>query len=228
MVSIICCTMRKDYMENVFRNYDSQLWKDKEMIIILNADDLNKHIWEKRAKKSKNVSVYQLSETITLGECLNYGIERAKHDYIAKFDDDDYYAPNYLVHAMPAFRKTNADIIGKRTVYMYFEEEKILAINNPGREKKFVTQGIKGATLIVKKSIFEKVKFQNLNLGEDTVFLRQCIKNNFRIFSGDKTNYVCIRKAKKDHHTWIADNQNLLKKSSFICKTDDYIPYITK
>ncbi|PLT28893.1 hypothetical protein CUU66_16230 [Peribacillus deserti] len=220
--------MRNEYMENVFHNYDRQLWKKKEMIIILNASNMDKGEWKKRAKLSENVSIYQLSEATTLGECLNFGIERARYDYIAKFDDDDYYGPNYLVQSIPTFKKTNADIIGKRTVFMYFEDEKILAVNNPGRENKLVTQGIKGATLIFKKFVFDKIKFQKLNLGEDTVFLRQCVKNSFRIYSGDKFNYVCVRKAKKNHHTWSADNEVLLKKSSFINRTDDFRPYITK
>ncbi len=226
MVSIICCTMREHFMENVFQNYNNQILKDKELIIILNQDDLNISKWKSNAKTYKNVSVYQLPEVCTLGECLNFAIQKARYDYIAKFDDDDYYAPNYLEHSIEALKKTKADVIGKRTVYMYFEDEKILAINKPGKENMLVRQGLKGATLVFKKEICEKVIFPKLNLGEDTIFLRQCIKNNFKLYSTDKRNYVCLRTSKLGHHTWNVSNIILLRKSSFVCKTDDYKPLI--
>ncbi|PLR78815.1 glycosyltransferase family 2 protein [Bacillus sp. V3-13] len=226
MVSIICCTMRQHFMENVFQNYENQVWKEKELIIILNRDDIYIGKWEKRAKFSQDVSVYQLPEESTLGECLNFGIEKARYDFIAKFDDDDYYSPNYLAKSMEAMNKTNADLVGKRTIYMYFEDEKILAIHKPGKENKFVKQGLKGATLLFKKEITKKVLFPKLNLGEDTFFIRECIKNKFKVYSADKKNFVCLRTSKTGHHTWDTNNGILLKKSSIVCKTDDYKPFI--
>jgi hypothetical protein len=79
MVSIICCTMRMDYMENVFENYENQDWEEKELIIILNRDDMDVNPWKERAKQSKSVTTYQLPEQLTLGACLNYGIKKSKY-----------------------------------------------------------------------------------------------------------------------------------------------------
>lgn len=228
MVSIVCSTIRQHFMENVFQNYETQVLKEKELIIILNRDDISIDKWQIRAKFSQNVSIYQLQEKLTLGECLNFGIKKARYDFIAKFDDDDYYAPNYLSQSMEYFNKTNADLVGKRTIYMYFEDEKILAIHKPGKENKFVNQGLKGATLIFKKDISKKVWFPKLNLGEDTFFIRQCIKNKFKVYSIGKDNYVCLRTSKTGHHTWDTNNELLLKKSSIVCKTDDYRPFIQR
>ncbi|MFQ6585398.1 glycosyltransferase family 2 protein [Priestia megaterium] len=226
MVSIVCCTMRQHFLENVFQNYESQVCKEKEIIIILNQDDMDINKWEVRAKFSRGVSIYQLSEELTLGECLNFAMKKARYDFIAKFDDDDYYAPNYLIQSLEALKKMNADVVGKRTVYMYFEEEKTLVINRPGEENKFVKQGLKGATLIFKKEISEKIKFPKLNIGEETFFIRQCIKNKYKVYSTNKNNYVCLRISGKSHHTWNASNSLLLKKSSIVCKTEDYKPFI--
>ncbi|USK82051.1 glycosyltransferase family A protein [Peribacillus frigoritolerans] len=226
MVSIICCTIRQHLMENVFQNYNNQVWKEKELIIILNRNDMSIDSWEIRAKFFQDVSIYQLQEEWTLGECLNFGIEKAKYDFIAKFDDDDYYSPNYLAQSMECFNKTNADLIGKRTIFMYFEDKKILAIHKPGKENKIVNQGLKGATLIFKKEIINKVRFPKLNLGEDTFFIRQCIKNRLKVYSTDKNNYVCLRTSLTDHHTWDINNELLLRKSFIVCKTDDYKPFV--
>lgn len=226
MISIICCTKRQSFMESVFRNYESQTWKEKELIIILNKDDINIEKWQLRASLSRNVHVHQIQEEYTLGECLNFGIEKAKYDFIAKFDDDDYYSPYYLTRSMEVFNLTNVDLVGKQTVYMYFIDDKILAIHRPGRENRYVKQGIKGATLIFKKQITEKVLFPKLNLGEDTFFIKACIKNGFRVYSMDKSNYVCIRTSQREHHTWNINNEILLRKSSFICNTGDYKSFV--
>jgi cellulose synthase/poly-beta-1,6-N-acetylglucosamine synthase-like glycosyltransferase len=221
VVSIVCCTIRQNFMENVFQNYENQVWKEKELIIILNKDDMEITKWEERAKQSQGVSVYQLPERTYLGQCLNYGIEKAKYDIIAKFDDDDYYAPNYLAQSMKALKEMNADIVGKATYYMYFEDSKSIAIHRPGRENKFITK-LKGATLLFKKQIMEKVRFPNKNLGEDAVFVKQCKNQGYILYSTDRCNYACLRASTSGHHTWGRSNEWLLERSYVLCETDDY------
>ena len=103
---------------------------------------MDRGLWEVRAKLSSNVSVFQLPEATTLGECINYGIQLAKYPYITKLDDDDYYARPYLTQAMSAIKRTGADIVGKTSVFMYFEQEKLLAINRPGNEHRFMTMDL--------------------------------------------------------------------------------------
>lgn len=231
MVSIICCTMRQHFLKHVFYNYERQKWKVKELIIILNRDDMDIKQWKKRARRYPNVSVYQLAGKTTLGECLNYGIRKAKYDYIAKFDDDDYYAPYYLTQMMEVFKKTGADVVGKKTVFMYFEKEKVLTLHSPGYEHQYERR-LKGATLIFKKKVCKKVMFPSKNHGEDTTFTKQCIKNNLKVYSADKFNYACLRRVTPGHHTWKAGkdgNARLLQSSQIICKMDPFDPsYISK
>ena len=60
MVSIIACTMRSSYMDNIFDNYERQTVKNKEMIIILNRDDMDFRKWRRRARKYHNVKVHKV------------------------------------------------------------------------------------------------------------------------------------------------------------------------
>jgi len=213
-------------MENVIQNYRNQTWKNKELIIILNQNNMDIKKWKRKIENVPNVFVYQLEEEKTLGECLNFAIKKARHDFIAKFDDDDYYSGNYIKDSIAVFDRLNVDVVGKRTIYMYFNHEKILALHKPGKENRYVTQGLKGATLVFKKEISEKILFPKLNLGEDTIFIRECVRNGFKLYSMDRNNYVCLRLGKDGHHTWNIDNNILLKKSSIICKTIDYKSFI--
>ncbi|GAA3329493.1 hypothetical protein GCM10020331_077780 [Ectobacillus funiculus] len=74
--------------------------------------DINK--WRKAAEPYKDVTIYQLPQHVTLGECYNFAIPKARYDYIAKMDDDDYYSPYYLSEAMKGFEVSGASVVGKK------------------------------------------------------------------------------------------------------------------
>jgi polysaccharide pyruvyl transferase WcaK-like protein/predicted peroxiredoxin len=226
MVSIITCTMRNEFMENLFQNYQRQVWDNKELIIILNHDDMNIRLWKEKAKEYDSVSVYQKPNKVTLGECLNMGVKQAKYDYIAKFDDDDYYGAYYLTGIMQAFKNTEADIVGKTTTYCYFEQTKELLMRSPNNENKFVER-VKGPTLVIKKHVFDKVKFPNVNTKEDSLFLKECRKKGFKIYSTDRYNFTYFRRYFNQHTSLISDNK-IFKNSKFIAYTEDYKEFVNK
>jgi cellulose synthase/poly-beta-1,6-N-acetylglucosamine synthase-like glycosyltransferase len=236
MVSIISCTIRQDCLDNIFQNFNRQIWEDKELIIILNKDEMDIEIWEEEAEVYPNVSVYQLPESMTLGECLNFGAQKAKHPFVAKFDDDDYYSPYYLKHSMNAFEETNASVVGKTTIYMYFKKQKLLTEFNPNRfggeladnEGKYNNNLLMGGTLIIKKSVFNHVQFSNTNIAEDAAFCLACISQGFTLYSTTKENYVYLRSGEPNDHTWQANNNTLLKLCKVIANTEYYETLITK
>lgn len=224
MISVICCTMRNDFMEKVFQNYEGQKYKKKELIIILNKDNIDIDIWKRRAKPSKDISIYQLPEKTSLGECLNIGVEYCKYDIISKFDDDDYYSSRYLSHQLKMMKKMYADVVCKRTVYMYFEKNKYIALHLPNMEKNiFIDKAVKmkGATLMIKKEVFSEINFPQVNRGEDTQFLRRCLQKNISIYVTDERDYVCLRRD-ESHHTWNINNNKLLEESEILCITENY------
>lgn len=223
-VSILVCTMRKDSLSNVFENYERQLYKDKEMIIILNNNEMNKKNWEKKAKSYENISVFQLDEKITLGSCLNFAISKSRYDIVAKFDDDDYYGPKYLSDSVNSLKY--ADVIGKATSFVYFKKSKILAIRSLMNENRYVKH-MDGPTLIIKKHVFDYVKFADIPRGIDTRFSKDCINNGFRIYSTNRFHHVYIRSESSDSHTWkISDNDLLRMCKKVKQNVEDFTPYV--
>lgn len=226
MVSIITPTMKQQFMDNIFENYKNQNWEEKELIIILNHDEMNISKWKKKAKKYRNVSIYQLPQEATLGECLNYGVERAKFDYIAKFDDDDYYSPNYLIEQMQYFEYYDIDIVGKRSVYMFIESKKTLGVRNQNNEHKY-TKSVRGPTIMFRKEVFNEVQFCPKNQGEDVHFLQDCRQNGYKVYSTSRYNFTYIRRANENHTTKRNDDQ-LLNELSNVCITDDFKSIVKK
>jgi cellulose synthase/poly-beta-1,6-N-acetylglucosamine synthase-like glycosyltransferase len=225
VVSIITCTIREENINNVFKNYKRQSWKDKELIIILNKDSMDIDRWIKKAKKYRNVQIYQLHERAALGDCLNFGIMKSNYDIIAKFDDDDYYGPDYIKSSMDAFNNKDISIIGKSSVYIYFKNKKAL-IHVSGNENA-VTDTVAGATLMFRKEVFQQVQFEKVNRAEDYFFIEECKEKGFTVYSTDRYHFAVIRND-AEKHTWkIADNE-LMEWGETITYTDDYKPLVSK
>ena len=225
-VSVITCTNRPENLEKVLANYLRQNYSPRELIIVVNSEGIDMEAWRRRTAAHSDIKILQLSSGQTLGECLNYGVENANYGYVAKCDDDDYYAPKYLSDLMPLFASTGAQIVGKCSMFVYFEGSQTLAIALPGNENMPVG-GVAGATMIISKEVFKQVKFTGTNFGEDSRFLEECVTRGIPIFSGDRFNFVCIR-SNPDQHTWQVDETEYLKYCQIVAYTPDYISMITQ
>ncbi len=224
-ITVITCTNRDSYIDNILKNYSRQNNVNKELIIVLNSDHLNLNQWQEEAKNYHNVTIFQLDQKFTLGKCLNFAVSMSKYDTIAKFDDDDYYGSKYLEEAVNAFKITGAKVLGKGSTFVYFMSQKTLAVRTPDQENRYVNFA-NGSTLIFKKDIFEKVKFANMNIAEDVKFCTNCVKNGYKIYSTSRFNHVYIRYPSKKNHTWkISDSDFLKRFCKVVATTDDYINY---
>lgn len=226
-VSVITPTNKHKYIDNIFNNYCRQTYKDKELIIVLNNNKFNIEEWLEKAKKFENIRIFQIEGKSSLADCLNFAVRQSKNDVIAKFDDDDYYAPNYLEDAMSIIKKGNVKVVGKSKYYVYFENKKLLTITKGGTEYAHVGH-IAGPTLVIKKEVFKKVKFKKMSYGTDQKFLRDCAKNKIKIYSINRHNFVYIRHPSKKEHTWKIKDKDYIKKCKIIKKTDEYHTYIAK
>ena len=224
-VSIITCTNKPNTLNNIIDNFARQNYEKKELIVVINNDKIDLSQWIQETKQYENVRIFKLSEKFSLGKCLNFAVEQAKYDTIAKFDDDDYYGPKYISDTVKSFETTDAQVIGKAANFVYFVEKKLLAIRTPKEENRYV-RFANGSTLVFKKEIFDKVKFRDMSLAEDVYFCHDCIKNGIRIYSTNKYHHIYFRHPVKKNHTWtISDNEFIRKYCNVIGQVENYIDY---
>ncbi len=227
-ISIITVTNNDFFIDNIFDNYDRQSLKQKELVIILNKNDLNIESYNSKARAYENVKIHRMDEKLSLGYCLNYAVNVSLYNIVAKFDDDDYYGSKYLINSFEAFKQTEAKVIGKASHLVYFQQSELLAIRDPNRENKYVGF-VNGSTFIFRKEIFKKIQFSNISIGEDTDFCRRCKMKGIKIYSTDKYHHVYIRHKSKASHTWKVSDKYLLKRfCKPIIRTKDYISYANK
>lgn len=216
-VLIIVCVNRPEYIKNIFNNYNNQAWQEKELIIILKNEGLSLKKWEKKARKHKNVRVYQLPEEKNGGECINYAVNKTKATFIAKFNEEDYYAPHYLTDLIYAFNYTDADIVGKKAHYTYSEQNTTLFLRYPEEQNVFVNT-LLGGTLLIKRKVFKHVKYPKKAVNKDSRFLMRCASRGIKMYASNPYNYV--------HHT-MKFQEERFKKPLIISNTGDYRAIVT-
>ncbi|GLX71377.1 glycosyltransferase family 2 protein [Paenibacillus glycanilyticus] len=229
-VTIITSTMRPQHIHQIFQNYARQDWDQKELIIIVNNDKAGLGQYVKKAKSYPNVQVFRMAESAKLGACLNYAASLAKHEYIAKFDDDDYYGANYIPEAMAMFQTSKADIVGKLEIYYFFPHRSTLMLR-----KKRVTwyapcSKVAGATIMFHKRVLEKVSFNTeVRQGSDVRFIRGALNNKFKLFTTSPYNFTALRRADRRTHTWKITDRHLLRgKGNVITRTAYYRKHVNR
>ena len=124
--------------------------------------------------------------------------------FVAKFDDDDHYGPEYLTDALLVHRFVDAAIVGKKTFYAHLEGPDETILRFPGNEFTFANR-VSGSTLVIDRALMPDVRFSALNLGEDNDLFERALARGLGVFSADRYNYVAARRPDRDSHSWSID-----------------------
>lgn len=209
LVTVLAASNRPDRLDNILQNYQRQLHPRLELIVLVNSDLYDLDLVQRRLEPIPNARVFKVPESKTLADCLNLGLEHAAGDFIAKFDDDDLYGAHYLSDLLLCTRFTDAAILGKRSYYVHLEASDQTALRF-GRNVHKHVNFVHGATLLVKREVFEKIRFTPVKRGTDTLLQRAASLYGFSIYSADPYNFIHVRHADKATHTWKIEDEELL------------------
>ena len=220
-VSLILVTNKAKFIDNIFLNYNRFHYEKKELILILNNNELDPADYIQKAGSDESIHIFQIDEEISLGLCLNFGIAKSKYDFVAKIDDDDYYGANYLLDQMNIFHQKDVDVVVKSRRLIFFEGDQTLQLFR-GRGENELVLGGGGGTILAKKSIFDTIHFHDLSLAEDDAFFMDCEKEGFKVYAGNKFNYIYNRYINPNNHTYIVDDSCFKSACTKIAVTEDF------
>jgi glycosyltransferase involved in cell wall biosynthesis len=129
LVSILTPTYNRrffipQYLKNIYRqNYLG----DIEIIV---ADDGTEPI-EDLLVKDGRIRYFKFDDKKTLGFKRNFLAEQAKGQILINFDDDDYYPPNRISHAVQALTKSDKLIAGASQIYIYNAFSNQISVSGP-------------------------------------------------------------------------------------------------
>jgi len=132
-VSVITPTYnRRKFIPYLIKCYESQTYpKDKmEWIILDDGSDSVKDLFENL--KIKNLRYIYEPEKQNIGAKRNRLNKEAKGDIIVAMDDDDYYPPDRVTHAVISIRsRPSIELAGSSKIYMYYSDIKKIYILGP-------------------------------------------------------------------------------------------------
>lgn len=161
MVTVIIPSYNRE--KTIKRAVDSvlnQSYKDIEVIVVDDCSTDNTLDVVKSIKDSR-LKVFKLNENSGACVARNFGIEKAKGQYIAFQDSDDEWLPEKLEKQMIAFNK-NADVVFcafNRIDNTYKDVYPVLTDGFVQRKTILEKSYVSTQTLIARKECFDNIKF---------------------------------------------------------------------
>lgn len=168
-LSVSICTPtfnRRPFIPIMIKCFQHQTYpKDKiEWLIIDDGtdkiEDLVKHI--------PQVKYFKYDEKMTLGKKRNILNEKSTGDIIIFMDDDDYYPPDRISHAVKTLTNSKALCAGSSAMFIYFKHlNKMLQFGPYGQSH------ATAATFAFKRELLNITKFdENSSVAEEKKFLK--------------------------------------------------------
>jgi glycosyltransferase involved in cell wall biosynthesis len=174
---IIPCYNAKNYLERCIKSIAHQTYKDFELIIVDDCSQDDTIIIAERLMKEYNINGRCLKNDKNLGPSLTrkHGIQEATSDFIAFCDSDDWYDDIYLesmVIASDYFTKDLA-FCNYKSIYSNGRVVKHDVIPNPHLSKNELLVKCFDSlwSMMIRKTILEKIAFPNIRNGEDMAII---------------------------------------------------------
>ncbi len=212
-VSVVCSSNRPENLAAVIEHYNTQTHPDRELIFVANSAAFRAVHFAMLEREVEHVRVLHIDESESLGHCLNAALEVATGDYVAKFDDDDLYGPEYLADLLLAFGYSGAAVVGKQSYYAYLGGSDETVVRFPGREFCEAPRVV-GGTLLIDRAKVEGISFAEIHgSGTDSHFLEAVRNRGLIVYSADRYNFCQVRQPDTAAHTWKIDDEEFLSSS---------------
>jgi hypothetical protein len=199
-VSALLCTRRPEFVEFAVGQIDRQRHRNLEIVLVLHgfSADLPE---VKRAIGGTDlpVAVVEVPGSTVFGDALNAGVRAAGGDYVAKFDDDDWYSPHHLDDLLAASRYSGAELVGSLAELVYLEPLDTTIYRFGLNERR--SRHISGGTMLIRRgTIADLGGFRPLPTAIDVALIQTLLAARGRIYRMHGLGYVLRRRA--EGHTW--------------------------
>jgi glycosyltransferase involved in cell wall biosynthesis len=160
---------RRPFIENMFQCFRNQNYPKSriEWIIVDDGTDKIKDLVEK--SNIPQIRYFEVAEKMKLGAKRNYMHSFAKGSIIVYMDDDDYYPPDRISHAVERLQsKPEALCAGSSEIYIYFK-----SLNKMYQCGPYNANHATAGTFAFRKELLEKTKYEDsASLAEERAFLK--------------------------------------------------------
>ena len=186
LVSVIMPAYNAEkYIEKAIMSVVNQTYTNWELIVIDDGSkDSTSEIVEKLVKKDERIAFFANEKNMGVARTRNRGFDLAKGEYVALLDSDDIWQEEKLEKQLALVDSTDADIV--YTAYGIVDvegkkyKEDYLVPSQTDFEKMLGENHIGCSTVMLKKSVTEKYRFNENFYHEDYVLWMQLLKDGYK------------------------------------------------
>lgn len=169
-MNLVSCIMptspaRQQFIPLAILYFQRQDYPNTELIIL----DDGPQPMEQLIPASGNITyVHSPQKFSSVGTKRNYACALAKGSIILHWDDDDWYAPDWISRQVQALTTSGAGIAGLSSLHFF----------NPAVKQSWryvydynSQPWVAGATMVYLKSVWEQHRFRDMQVGEDNAFV---------------------------------------------------------
>ena len=214
-ISVIVPTRnRASFLPQLLELYRNQTWKNKELLVLDDSEQENE-TFKDLAKSHSDIKYWHRSQKLSIGGKRNALVSESTGEIIAHFDDDDYYAPNYLSWMHGEMKTNHADLVKLAGWFALHQESNTLGFwdttdfksahhifcgtdNISCHKGAFSANDLRsfmtgyGFSYFYKKECWSKSRFPDRDHGEDSIFVEQLITANKRVQLSQDGSGVCL------------------------------------
>jgi glycosyltransferase involved in cell wall biosynthesis len=209
LVSIITPTFgREAFLPAIAACVRSQSYQNIEWLVLDDSEEpslaLTKHPWEK-------LRYFHSTKRLSVGAKRNQLLAHASGEIVVHFDDDDYYGPDYITKATEHLSNQDADVALLCGFFVAHLNTNAFGYYRTRIKKGpafgFNKSGVRpvdlgriniplihlcfGWAYIYRRSVWEQIRFEKLNVFEDREFIRTAT-TKFKTIAYESTDIDCL------------------------------------
>ena len=192
VVSMIVALRNTACLASVLADFAAQVYLERELLVVIADRSAESKHAESKVREVGNADVVYAEAAATLSARLNRGIAEARGEYVAIVNEVDRYGKHYIEDMMLAAEFSGAEVLGKRTYFVYQQPEDEMALINEGNEHAFGNY-VASSTTVARRALLRDLPFERKTPDAHRRFLNQASKNGCRIYSADRFNYLRVR-----------------------------------
>lgn len=228
-VSVITLTFqRPEKAKQVYENFKHQTYSNKELLILDDSPEPSEFF--QQLKNDSRVHYYHSSCKRSVGGKRNFLIKRSTGHWIAHFDDDDIYAPDYLKTMISQLQDN--DFIKSSKWLVWREMDKTVwewnVKDSPPEDLHFYVSGQQpvtqvrlepqykhgnqwgfGFSYVYLKSMWETCRFPRKNFGEDYDFVQCGFQHQKRLTETNQVSLLVLHTLHRQSSSWVYPQKQL-------------------
>lgn len=181
-VPMISCIMptynRRSFIPLTLECFRAQTYPNKELIVVDDGTDAVGDLLELEA----GVRYIRVPPRRTIGAKRNLACEQSRGEFIAHWDDDDWYAPERLQVQCEPLLADAADITGLTNRFVLEMPAGQFWTTSERLHGRMFMGDVHGGTLVYRRNILRnQLRYPEINLAEDAGFIQQAMRCNKKL-----------------------------------------------